>query len=182
MRLFTRLIVCAAAAMLLSALMFYVADSWFGGKSSVAEVYRQFVRETMRAESLKARDEMVARCRSAKYDTIDQILSGRLRLHQAIIQFQRANELVENVNLELIPSYRTLTSPEGVGRQVLVWTRNAVQSWPTEKAQRLLSELECQYRTLFHGAKPDADPVSHSRRSGFSLKWAGVMSWPHALS
>jgi hypothetical protein len=75
-----------------------------------------------------------------------------LRLRQAIIQFQKANELVENVDL---PMYRTPTGPQEVGRQVLFWVRNSVVSLPPEKAQRLLSDLECEYQTMFGGAKPE---------------------------
>lgn len=155
MRLFTRLTVCAAPAMVLSALMFHVADSWFGGDSSVVEVCRQIVLEAQRAESLRARAEMVARSRSAKYDTLEQILAGRLRLRQAIIQFHRANEMVQHVNLDRVPAYAKLTDPQEVGRHVLLWVRNRVVARPSDEAERLLADLEHEYQTLFGGAKPD---------------------------
>ena len=155
MRLFTRLTVCAAPAMLLSALMYHVADLWFDEKASVVEVCRQIVHEAQRAESLRARAEMVARSQSAKYDTIDQVRAGRLRLRQAIIQFQRANELVEHGNLDLMRRDPKRTDPQEVGWQVLLWVRNSVAARPSDKAQRLLADLEHEYQRLFGGAKPD---------------------------
>lgn len=151
MKLFTRLIHSAAAAMLLSALLFHIADSWFGENAGLVGAFRQMVLETRRAESLRARAERVARSRSAKCYIIEQLLAGRLNFRQATIQFQKANELVEKADR---PADLTLTNPQGVGRQVLHWVRNAVVSWPSDKAQRLLSDLEREYRTLFGGAKP----------------------------
>jgi hypothetical protein len=155
MRLFSRLIVCAAAAMVLSALMFHVADSWFGGDSSVLAVCRWFVLELQRAESLQAREEMVSRSRSAKRDVIDQLLAGRMSFRQAVVQFQKANELVGNLDLVPIPMNRTLTDLQGAGWQVLIWARNSVASWPPGKAQRLLADFEHEYQALVGGAKRD---------------------------
>lgn len=154
MRLFTRLIVCSAAAIVLSAILFYIADSWFGEGESVIRTAHQLLFEARRAEVLRVRAQMMARSVSAKNDVIDQLLAGHLNLRQAIIQFRNANELVENVDLEILPAYQPPTDPEGVGRQVVVWTRNAVRYLPREKAQRRLAELEREYRTLFHGANP----------------------------
>jgi hypothetical protein len=154
MRLFARLTVCAAAAMLLSAILFYIADSWFGESASAVAVGRQLLFEMRRAEALDARGEMVARSVSVKRDVIDQLLAGRLNLRQAIAQFRIANELVENADRGLIPTYWIPTDPEGVGRQVFFWLRNAVTSLPREKAQRRIAELEREYRTVFHGANP----------------------------
>src|SRR5579885_2001919 len=120
MRLFTRLTVCAAAAVLLSAVLYYIADLWFGENESVLEAGRQIVHEARRKEALLARKDMISRCLSAKRDIIDQLIAGHLHLHQAITQFQQANELVENDDLAFVPAYQTPTDPEGVGRQVLL--------------------------------------------------------------
>jgi hypothetical protein len=143
--------------MLLSAVLYYIADVWFGENDSVIETARQMVLAARRTEALQARAKMVSQCLSAKGDIIDQLVAGRLRLRKAIAQFQEANELVENVDRDLIPPYQTPTDPEGVGRHVLLWARNAVASLPPEKAQRLLSDLEREYRTLFHGANPSKE-------------------------
>jgi hypothetical protein len=155
MRFFTRLIVCAAAAMLLSAVLFYAADAWLGERASVVGVGRQIVWESRRAEALQARAEMTARSFAAKRGIIDQLLAGRLRFRQAIQQFQAANELVRNIDLDLLPPYQTPTCPQGVARQVFMWAHNSVASWPADKAQRLLAALECEYQTMFDGSKPD---------------------------
>lgn len=161
MRFFTRLIVCAAAAMLLSAVLFHAADAWLGEKTSVVGASRQIVLEARRTEALRVRAEMIARSLAAKRDIINQLLEGRLRFRQAIEQFQQANELVKNIDLDLIAPYQTPAYPQGVARQVFIWVCNSVGSLPADKAQRLLSELESQYQTMFDGAKPeDADEVS----------------------
>jgi hypothetical protein len=141
--------------MLLSTLMFHVADSWFGEDSNVLGACRQLVLETQRAESLRARAEMVARSRSAKRNILDQLLAGRVSFRQAVVQFQRANELVEAVDQVPTPPYGTLTDPQGAGWQVLHWVRNSVASRPPGKAQRLLADFEHEYQTLVGGAKPD---------------------------
>ncbi len=157
MRILTRLIVCAATAIVLSAILFYFADTWFGENESVIRAGHQLLFEARRTEVLRVRAQMMAHSVSAKSDVIDQLIAGRLNLRQAIVQFRNANELVENIDLEILPPYQTPTDPEGVGRQVVVWTRNAVASLPREKAQRRLAELEREYRTLFHGAEPPKD-------------------------
>lgn len=137
--------------MLLSVLLFHIADSWFGENSSVIGVCRQVVLEAKRTEALRARAEMIARSRSAKCYIIEQLLAGRLSFRQATIQFQEANELAGNVD----PTHPTRTKSQEVGRQVLDWARNAVDSWPSDKAQRLLWDLQREYQTMFGGAKPD---------------------------
>jgi hypothetical protein len=115
---------------------------------------------------------MVARSLAAKHDILDQLISGRLRFRQAIERFHKANQLVPNIDLNLIPAYQTPAYPEGVARQVLIWVSNSVVTWPPDKAQRLLSDLECEYQKLFNGAKPDEsagmlpmDSVSAGRRT-----------------
>jgi hypothetical protein len=156
MRLFTRLIVFAAAAVLLSAGVFHVVHSWFGDNSSVVGAFRLLVHETRRTESLRARREIVTRSLEIKRDITAQLISGRLSYREAIIQFQRANELVVNDDLDLIAAYRTPTEPQGVGRQVFLWARNMVALQPSDKAKRLLSDFESEYQKMFGGAKPDA--------------------------
>jgi hypothetical protein len=138
--------------MLLSVLLFHIADSGFRENSGLVGAIRQIVLETRRAESLRACAERIARSRSAKCYIIEQLFTGRLSFRQAAIQFQKANELVENADF---PSYLTPADPHGVSRQVLFWVRNSVVSLPPEKAQRLISDFECEYRKLFGGAKPD---------------------------
>jgi hypothetical protein len=177
MRLFTRLIVCAAPAMLLSALVCHVADSWFGDNSNVLGVCRQIVLEAQRAQALQVRAELVARSRSAKHDILDQLLAGRMSFRQAVVQFRRANELVGNVALVPLPMYQTPTDPQGVGRQVLIWVRGSVASWPSDKAQRLVADLEHEYQTLLGRTKPGeasrVQPTDSNRRDRTEAKSAG---------
>ncbi|HEY7331180.1 MAG TPA: hypothetical protein VH592_26325 [Gemmataceae bacterium] len=155
MRLLTRLTVFAAVAMLLSAAVFHVVDSWFGDNASVVGAFREIVHQAQRAESLRARSEIIRRRQEIKRDITAQLVSGRLSFRQAIAQFQRANELGENRDQALIPAYRLPTDPEGVGRQVFTWARKEVATWPSCKTKRLLSDLECEYETMFRGAKLD---------------------------
>jgi hypothetical protein len=155
MRLFTRLIMCAAAAILLSAVLFHAADAWLGEKTSIVGAGRQLVLEARRSEALHARREMIARSLEAKREIIDQLMAGRLRFRQAIEQFQKANELVKNVDPDVLAPYQTPAYPQGVARQVLIWACNSILSGPSDKAQRRLTDLECEYQTLFNGSKPD---------------------------
>jgi hypothetical protein len=153
MRLLNRLIVCAAAAMSLSAVLCYVADRWFGDSTGVVGTARWLVRETRRSQALQTRVEMVSRSTSVKRDAIAQVIAGRLRLRQAIIHFRDANELVQNNDPDLVPRFWGSTDPEELGRQVLSWTRNTVVCSLPENRQHLLSDLEREYMTLFPGAK-----------------------------
>ncbi len=161
--------VCAAAAMLLSVILFWIADSWSGESASVIAVGRHLLFEMRRAEELDVRGAMIARSVSVKRDVIDQLLAGRMDLRQAIAQFHMANELVENADRGLIPTHWIPTDPEGVGRQVFFWVRNAAASLPREKARRRLAELEREYRTVFHGANPPKAageiPFGHTQAS-----------------
>jgi hypothetical protein len=147
------MIVCSAAAMLLSAVLFHFADAWFGQDTSVLGASRQIVYEVRRSQALRARAEMVSRSLDIKRDIIARLLDGRLSFRQAIVQFQKANELVEKVDLDLIAVYRSPTNSEGVARQVFLWARNAVSAWPADKSQRLLAGFESEFRALFSGSK-----------------------------
>jgi hypothetical protein len=154
MRFFTRLIGFAAVAMVLSSAVFHVVDSWFGDNASVVGAFRQIVLEARREESLRERFEIFTRAREIKRDTTAQLISGGLSFRQAIIQFQRANELIENRALDLNPAYRRPTDPEGAGRQVFNWARTMVSTLPSEKAQHLLAGFECEYQKMFGAEKP----------------------------
>jgi hypothetical protein len=157
MRLFTRLIVCAAAAMVLSAVFFHLADAWFGENTSILKAGRQIVLEARRSQALRARTEMVTRCLDIKREIITELIAGRLSFRQAIVQFQKANELVENFDLDLIPAYRSPTSPEDVARQVYLWARNSVSTWPPEKSQHLLAGFESDFHRLFGRSRIEAE-------------------------
>jgi hypothetical protein len=178
MRLLNRLMVCAAAAMSLSAVLCYVAECWFGDNTSVVGTARWLVRETRRSQAFQTRIEMVARSTSVKRDVIAQVIAGRLRLRQAIIHFRDANELVENNDPDLVPRYWCSTDPEELGRQVLAWTRNTVVCLLPEKHQRLLSDLECEYKTLFPRAKlpQEAWPTPMATRTSGRMK-ANAAAW-----
>jgi hypothetical protein len=154
MRLLTRLIVFAAVAMVLSSAVFHVVDSWFGDNSSAVGALRLLVLEARRTESLQARWEILARCVEIKRDTTVQLISGGLSFRQAIIQFQRANELNENRGPDMIPAYRPPTDPQRVGQQVFIWARVMVSTLPSDKAQHLLAGFECEYQKMFGGQKP----------------------------
>jgi hypothetical protein len=149
MKIFTRMMGCAATAMVMSAVLFYFADAWLGEETTVVEVGRKLVFEASRNQALRARAEMVTHSLAIKRDIIAQVMAGRLHLREAIDLFHKANDMIENVHLELVPVYRLPTDSEGVGLQVLAWVRNEVASWPPEKAQPLLANLETEFRTLF---------------------------------
>lgn len=164
------MIVCAAAAILLSTVLSYIADTWFGDNESVAGVGHQIVHEACRSQALRERSEMVARSMSAKCDIIDRLLAGRMRLQEAIVQFHEANQLIPNVDRDLIPPYRRPGDPEGVARQVLRWARNGVAAWPSDKAHRLLVALDSDYQTLF-GSRRSLDWHSSGRPEPNAAAW-----------
>ncbi|HEY7326530.1 MAG TPA: hypothetical protein VH592_02745 [Gemmataceae bacterium] len=172
------MIVCAAAAMVLSAVLFHFADAWSGEDTSILSAGRQILLETRRADALRSRTEMVVRSLDIKRGIIAELVGGRLSYRQAIIQFQKANELVVNVDLELIPAYRSPSDPEGVGRQVFIWARNTIATWPSDKSQRLLAGFESEFHTMFRGAKLDVEypvrpvaPVSSGRTETKAAVW-----------
>jgi hypothetical protein len=178
MRLFTRLIVYAATALLLSAVLFHLTDAWFGENTSVLWAGRQLVWETRRSQALQARADMIARSLNLKQNIIAQLVSGQMRLRQAIVRFQRANEMIESHDLDLIPVYRTPTDAEGVARQVFIWACNAVSSWPPEKSQCLLASLENEFHTLFGGAKlVEAFPMQPMETNSTGRTEANSAAW-----
>jgi hypothetical protein len=155
MKLFTRSIVFVAVAILFSTAVFHGVAWWFGEDSSLVGASRKLVLESKRAESLRERLEMtrswqmMTRSKGIMRDTIAHLISGRCSFRHAIIQFQKADELLENFDLDLIPADHRPTDPRQAGRQVLFHARNAVAAWPSDKAQRLLSEFESEYQTMF---------------------------------
>lgn len=165
MRPVTQLVVCAAAVVL-SAILFHFADSWFSERTSALAVGRRIMFEMHRSQALQERAKRVARSISIKHETIVQLVGGRLCFHQAIVQFQKANDIIENVDLDLIPAYCKPTDPEGVGRQVYDWAYYAVATWPPNKTQRFLAGLENEFQHLFGRAifeeVPRVRPVDYA--------------------
>lgn len=157
MRFFTRMFVWAAAALLLSALLIHSAVSWSGDRTGVLRLGRLLVFETRRSQALDERAEMVTRSMDVKRGIIDQLLAGRLPLREAIDQFGKANEMIEN-DTRLVATYQLPADREGVGRQVLAWACHTIDSWPYDKAQRRLAELESEYQKLF-GRPSSLDPA-----------------------
>jgi hypothetical protein len=140
--------------MVLSSTVFHVVGSWFGDNASVVGAFRQLVLEARRNESLLARFRVVTRSTEIKQDTTAQLISGGLSFRQAIVQFQRANELIENRDLDLVPAYRPPTDPEGAARQVFIWARVTIGIRPSDKAKHMLARFESDYQKMFGGAKP----------------------------
>lgn|GEM_PF-5655458 len=160
MRIFSRMIVCAAAALLLSTILFYFADAWSGEKTSALQAARKLVLESRRNQALSARAEEISHSLTIKRAIIAQLVAGRLHLREAISQFHKANEMIENMDLDLVPPYQRPTDSAGVGRQVLLWVRNEITSWPPEKARPLLADLESEYQKLFGRPSLPAEPYS----------------------
>lgn len=157
MRFYTRILVCVAAAVLLSAVLFHFAVSCFDGETSVLRLGRLLLHETRRSQAMDARAESVLRSMDLKRDIIAQLIAGRLQLREAIDQFHKANEMIENDNTNLMARYELPTDLEGVGRQVLAWANREVYSLPSDKAQRRVAELENEYQKLFgRPSSPDS--------------------------
>jgi hypothetical protein len=157
MRFYTRMLVCVAAAVLLSAVLFNFAVSCFDGETSVLRLGRLLVLESRRSEAMDARAETVLRSMDIKRDIIFQLLAGRLQLREAIAEFHKANEMIENDHTNLMATYQLPSDREGVGQQVLAWACRAVDALPSDKGQRRLAELEYQYQKLFgRPSSPDS--------------------------
>jgi hypothetical protein len=148
MTLFMRMVGCMAAAIALS-----VGLSIFAG---ALQLGRCLLFETRRSQALQHRFEMVADSWEAKHDIIVEVVAGRLHLREAIVQFQKANDLVENADRDLAPAYLTPSDPESVGRQVLVWVRNEVAAWPPSEAERIRADMEREFQELF-GRSPSEE-------------------------
>lgn len=149
MNIFTRMVVCAGTAVLFSGLFFHLANSWCDEETNVMQAGRRLLFETRRAEALQERKEMVSRSLEVKRSIVADLAAGRLHLAEAIDQFNEANHMIQNINMDLIPMYRLPTDAAGVGRQVLVWVRNEVALESPEKARRLVAELGIEYQKMF---------------------------------
>lgn len=161
MRFYTRILVCVAAAMLLSAVLINFAVSCFDGETSVLRLGRLLVHEARRSQAMDARAETVLRSMDIKRDIIAQLIAGRLQLREAIDQFHKANEMIENNNRNLMAKYELPTDLEGVGRQVLAWAQRTADALPLDKGQRRLAELENEYQKLFgRPSSPDSLPTT----------------------
>lgn len=149
MRLFTRLLVCMAMALMLSAALFSMAGSWFGEKANLLRLGREVLFEMRRSQALSERSEIVFNSMVMKRDIIVRLLAGRLNLREAICQFQEANERIENADLHLVPEFHKPTDPQGVGRQVLAWVRSEVTTWPPDRDKRIVQSMEKEFHELF---------------------------------
>lgn len=161
MRFYTRLLVCAATALMLCVILLNCAASWFDADASVLRLGRLLVFEARRAQALTARTEIVGRSMAIKRGIVAQLIAGRVNLREAIDQFANANDMIENGDRELIAKYQLPTDLDGVTRQLLSWTYNEIESLPPYKAQRRLAEIEREYQTIFGG--PKLEPVFERR-------------------
>lgn len=143
-----------AIAMMLCAVLLNFIGSWFGAEESVLRLGRSLLWETRRAEALRERAKAVSESTQIKREILDRLLARRLHMSEAIERFQRANEIIENDHLYSLPTFRTPTDREGVGRQVLAWVNGEVASWPEDRDKSIVEALEAEYRELFEG--PDS--------------------------
>jgi hypothetical protein len=144
-------------ALMLCTLFVSLAGSWFDAETSVLQLTRSLLFETRRAQALRGRAETVSESMEVKKEIIDRMVAGRLHLREAIVQFQQANEIIENVDLYLVPEFRKPNDTEAVGRQVLAWLSNEIAAQPTNKNERVVPAMEKEFQELFG--------VSYSRRS-----------------
>jgi hypothetical protein len=152
MNFLTRVVGYAATAMALCAILFSFARMWFGEEGSALRLAGWLAFETRRHEILRYRTEVSNHSWEAKARIIRALLNGRLRLREAIEQFQRLNrelnqELASaDVDPGMIPAWVPLpTDPESVGQQIFMWVRQEVAAWPSDKAKRLLADLESEF-------------------------------------
>lgn len=157
MRFFRRMFVCLAAALLLSALLIHSAVSSSGERTDVLRLGRLLVFEARRSQALDSCADTVMRSMDVKRDITDQLVAGRLPLSEAIDHFCTANEMIDN-DTRLVATYQLPADREGVAQQVLVWVYHTVDSWPDDKAQRLLADLESEYQKMF-GRPSSLDPA-----------------------
>lgn len=150
---FARMVGCMAMA--LCAVLFGFAEMWFGEERSALRLARVIVFEQRRAEALQYRSEAVKHSLESKERIISELIGGRLRLRQAIVQFQRVTkELNEKVAMEgadqsLIAAFvPPPTDPESVARLILVWVRVDLGMLPPDKAERRLADLTSELREL----------------------------------
>jgi hypothetical protein len=149
MKCFARMMGYQTAAVALSIGLFSFASSWFGEQSNPLQLSRCLVFETRRKAALRHRAENVAQVMEIKQGITAELVAGHLHLREAIVQFQKANQLIENEDRDMVAEYRTPTDPEGVARQVLAWVDNEVAVWPPDKAQRTVAPLEKQFQEMF---------------------------------
>lgn len=150
MRFYARIVVgAAAAALLVSALLSYFAEAWFGEEASVLKLGHMLVFETRRGQAMRARADRVGRSLELKRGIIEQVITGRMNLREAIAQFKEANEMIERIDRSLVAPYQLPDNVEGVGRQVLAWVYNVADSYPDGVGQRRLAELEREFQALF---------------------------------
>ena len=156
MKLCARMVGYVAMAMVLCAILFNFAGTWFGKEGSAPRLARSILLERRRSRALQSRIEVSEPSLMAKNRIIADLVGGRLRLCEAIDQFQRLNkELIEDLaredmDREMVAAWvPPPTDPKSVGQQVLQWVRAEVTNWPPDKAEQLLADFEREFRELF---------------------------------
>lgn len=101
--------------------------------------------EIRREGALRQRFEELRQCHQIKKNAAAGLIDERLTLHDAIEQFEMANELMQDGNDELVGSRRPIPQTEReLGRDVLGWTR-ALSSRDPERAEQVVQQLEQQF-------------------------------------
>ncbi len=149
MKVFLRMAVCVGTATVMGFILSGFASSWFAGQADVIQLSRWLVYETRRTEALRHRAEMIAQAQDVRGEIIATVVAGRLSLRQAMAQVQRANELVENLDEDLVGRYWTPTDPEGVARQVLAWVDAAATLSPSSETSCILATLDDEFQEMF---------------------------------
>lgn len=155
MNLFTRVVGYAATTMVLCAVLFSFAGMWFGEDGSGQRLARRLVLEKRRSEALRYQREALSHSWEAKARIIRALIDGRLRLREAIDQFQRLNKELnealasEDVDQGMVAArVPFLTDSDSIGQTILMWVRVEVAAWPPDKAKRLLADLESAFQEL----------------------------------
>ena len=124
----------------------------FDGQSNVSLL----LFELRRSEALRYRSEAVIGHVTLKHATFREVVAGRLTLHEAVARFVEANQLVEDIDPDLVPSYQIPTTEKGMYQQVLAWMRAEAAHLPPERAERILASLEKDYESRFGPLGVDA--------------------------
>jgi hypothetical protein len=115
-----------------------VGEALTGGDSGRVEEARR------RREELVKRDGVLFRRIAAKEEVIRELIAGRLSLWQAARWFKQLNENPRDLTADYLEFFPGATDDEKQCRQVLDWTRLAVQRLAASRASALLARLEAE--------------------------------------
>ncbi len=175
MKLFSHTVVFFGAVSLVGAGLTSFASWWLLDRSSPLSDSQRLVYELRRSQALDERNQRAAYSGEIKREIVDELLAGRLNLHEAIERFQEANGMIGSGADGMVTPYLTPIDPPGIGRQVICWAQSRLLEKSSGESVRAVTCLEEEYQRLY-GPSNNA-VVKSERRKWIGARWSGGHRW-----